>query len=277
MRQAEELFGVAGKTALVTGGSRGIGLMIAEGLVRAGVRVYISSRKAEVCAKVAAELSEIGECISVPEDLSTDAGARRLAHTVGERESALNILVNNAGATWGAPLEDYPESAFDKLWATNVKAPFRLTTELLPALRAAATTDDPARVVNIGSVGATNVSPSGNAFAYGQTKAALHHMTRQLAHQLNTDPITVNALAPGPFESKMMAYVLDVPARRHEVEEGIPLGRIGRPADIVGDDLPLLTGGRLPAGRHPAHRRRAVQRDRTLRIVGLIGRVGLTS
>jgi NAD(P)-dependent dehydrogenase (short-subunit alcohol dehydrogenase family) len=253
VRQAKDLFGLVGKTALVTGGSRGLGLMIAEGLVRAGVRVYISSRKAEVCASVAVELSKMGECISVPEDLATDAGARRLARTIRERESALYILVNNAGATWGAPLEDYPESAFDKLWATNVKAPFRLTTELLPVLRAAATADDPARVVNIGSVGATNVSSAGNAFAYGQTKAALHHMTRQLAHQLSKAPITVNALAPGPFESKMMAYVLDVPERRREVEEGIPLGRIGRPADIAGATIFLcsragafLTGAILP-------------------------------
>jgi NAD(P)-dependent dehydrogenase (short-subunit alcohol dehydrogenase family) len=247
-----DLFSVRGKVALVTGGSRGIGLMIARGLVESGVRVYISSRKAQVCDEVAQELSAAGECVSLPANVGEDAGARGLAAALREREEKLHILVNNAGATWGAPLEDYPESGFDKLWAVNVKGPFRLTTELLPALRAAATPDDPARVINIGSI-AGHTAGRGDAWAYGPTKAAIHQLTRHLAARLTDDNITVNAVAPGPFESKMMAYVLDDPEGRKAVEQGIPLGRIGAPADAAGATIFLcsragayLTGAVLP-------------------------------
>ncbi|MGC5288839.1 glucose 1-dehydrogenase [Micromonospora sp. DT231] len=247
-----QLFSVEGKTVLVTGGSRGIGLMIAQGFVRAGAHVIISSRKADVCEAVAKELSAEGRCEAVPADLSDDAGAEALAAAVRERFDRLDVLVNNAGATWGAPLETYPEAAFDKLWAVNVKAVFRLTTALLPALRAAASADDPARVINIGSIDGIRV-PFMEVYAYSATKAAVHMLTRSLAHQLAAEQITVNAIAPGPFESKMMAFALDDPASRAAIEQQVPLGRIGRPEDMAGTAIYLssragayLTGAVIP-------------------------------
>ncbi|QGN49853.1 glucose 1-dehydrogenase [Micromonospora sp. WMMD558] len=247
-----DLFSVEGKTVLVTGGSRGIGLMIAQGFVQAGARVVISSRKADVCEAVAKELSTQGHCEAIPADLGTDTGAEALAAAVRERYDRLDVLVNNAGATWGAPLEAYPETAFDKLWAVNVKAVFRLTTALLPALRAAATADDPARVINIGSIDGIRV-PWMEVYAYSATKAAVHMLTRSLAHQLAAEHVTVNAIAPGPFESKMMAFALDDPASRAAIEKQVPLGRIGRPEDMAGTAIYLssragayLTGAVIP-------------------------------
>ena len=225
------LFDISGKTALVTGGSRGIGLMIARGFVEAGTRVYISTRKAEVCDEVAAELSKQGECFSLPADLGDDAECGRLAAELRSREDRLHILVNNAGATWGAPIAEYPAAAFDKVLDLNVKAPFLLTQALLPLLDAAASVDDPARVINIGSIDAIQV-PMLETYAYSSSKAAVHQLTRHLARMLGPRHITVNAVAPGPFESKMMAETLrnfgDAIARSS------PLGRIGRPDDMAG-------------------------------------------
>jgi NAD(P)-dependent dehydrogenase (short-subunit alcohol dehydrogenase family) len=227
----DDLFSVKGKTALVTGGSRGIGLMIARGYVEAGARVYVSSRKAEACEQVAAELSGAGECLALPADLSSEEECLRLAGAFGEREQRLHVLVNNAGATWGAPLEEYPASAWDKLLNLNLKAPFFLTRALLPLLEAAATPDDPARVINVGSIDGLRVPPF-PTYAYAASKAGLHHLTRVLARELGPRGVTVNTVAPGPFESKMMAQTL------REFGDAIvaaaPLGRIGRPDDMAG-------------------------------------------
>ncbi len=225
------LFDIAGKTALVTGGSRGIGLMIARGYVEAGAHVYISSRKADVCDEVAAELSKIGTCTSIPADLSRDGECERLAAAVAPHESRLDILVNNAGATWGAPLADYPADAWDKVMTLNAKSPFLLTRALVPALEAAGTADDPARVINIGSIDAIQV-PLLETYAYSTSKAAVHQLTRHLARQLGPRNITVNAIAPGPFESKMMAATLR--DFGDSIARSSPLGRIGRPDDIAG-------------------------------------------
>ena len=248
----DSLFSVAGKVALVTGGSRGIGYMIAEGLVSAGASVYISSRKADACNAAAATLSELGPCVSIPSDLSTKAGSDALAAAIAEHEPALHILVNNAGATWGAPLLEYPDDAWDKVMATNVKAIFNLTTALMPQLRAAADSEDPARVINVGSVDGMRV-PATENYAYAASKAAVHMLTRQLAHRLARDHITVNAIAPGPFRSKMMAFVLDAEGGEEMVASGVPLRRIGRPDDAAGTALFLasragsyLTGAVIP-------------------------------
>ena len=227
----KDLFSIEGKVALVTGGSRGIGLMIARGYVEAGARVYVSSRKASACEEVAAELSKVGTCIAVPADLSSEAEVVRLAGEIAEREPALHILVNNAGANWGAPLAEYPDAAWDKVLALNVKAVFHLTRALLPQLEAAARPGDPARVVNIGSIDGLHVPPL-ETYAYSTSKAAVHHLTRVLARQLAPRGITVNAVAPGPFESKMMAETLE--RFRDAIIGSCPMGRIGEPEDMAG-------------------------------------------
>jgi len=245
-----DLFSVEGKTAVVTGGSRGIGLMIARGLVEGGARVYVSSRKAEACRQVAEELSRAGACLALPADLSTEEGCRRLAAEVGEREDRVQVLVNNAGATWGAPLEDHPGAAWDKVLDLNLKAPFFLTRAMLPLLEAGAAPGDPARVINLGSIDGLRV-PAMPTYAYSASKAGLHHLTRVLARELGPRGITVNAIAPGPFESKMMAETL----RRFgdQIAAAAPLGRIGRPDDMAGAALYLasragahVTGAVLP-------------------------------
>jgi NAD(P)-dependent dehydrogenase (short-subunit alcohol dehydrogenase family) len=243
---------VAGKVAVVTGGSRGIGAMIAQGLVLAGCRVYITARKKDACDAKAAELSAFGECISLPLDLAALDGADRLVDAISEREDRLHILVNNAGATWGAPLEDYPLAAFDKLWNVNIKALFGLTVGSLALLRAAATPEDPARVINIGSIDGLGV-PAMESYAYSTTKAGVHMLTRHLASRLAGESITVNAIAPGPFDSKMMAFALDDPQTRAAIASGVPLGRIGEPDDMAGAAIFLasragryLTGAVIP-------------------------------
>jgi len=244
-----DLFSIAGKTAVVTGGSRGIGLMIARGFVEAGARVYVSSRKADVCERVAAELSDVGVCVALPADLSTEAECRRLADAVAEREPSLDILVNNAGATWGAPLEQFDEAAWERVLALNVKGVFHLTKFLVPLLEKAGTADEPARVINVGSIDGLHV-PVLETYSYSASKAAVHQLTRHLAKRL-APSITVNAIAPGPFESKMMAATLD--AFGDQIAASAPLKRIGRPDDMAGTAIFLasragafLTGAVIP-------------------------------
>jgi len=234
----KELFSIQGKVALVTGGSRGIGLMIARGYVEGGARVYISSRKKDVCDQVASELAKFGECISVPADLSTGAGCKQLAEEISRREKALHILVNNAGAVWGARIDDYPEEGFDKVMDLNVKSAFLLTRDLLPLLEKASKPGDPARVINIGSIDGLAVPPL-DTFAYPASKAALHHLTRVLAVKLGPRGITVNAIAPGPFESKMTEWMLS--NFRDRIEASCPLHRIGQPADMAGAAIYLAS------------------------------------
>ena len=233
-----DLFDLSGKKALVTGGTRGIGVMIARGLLQAGATVYISSRKPEACDAAVAELSPFGEVAAIPADVSSEAECQRVAAALAEREPALHILVNNAGATWGAPIEDFPDSAWDKVLALNLKAPFLLTRACLPLLRAAATADDPARVINVGSIDGLRV-PELETYSYSASKAGVHQLTRVLARRLGGEHITVNAIAPGPFESKMMAATLqqfgDV------IAASSPLGRIGRPDDMAGTAIYLAS------------------------------------
>ncbi|HWW89734.1 MAG TPA: SDR family oxidoreductase [Solirubrobacteraceae bacterium] len=229
----DELFDVSGKTALVTGGSRGIGLMIARGLVRAGARVIISSRKTGDVERAAEQLSELGDCRAIPGDVSTPEGAAALAAASTELFPQLDILVNNAGATWGAPLEEFPAVGWDRVVHTNVEGLFNLTVALLGALRAAAKREDPARIVNIGSVDGLR-APSVENYSYSASKAAVHMLTRHLAKRLASEHITVNAIAPGPFESKMMAFLLENPETRELVEQNVPLRRIGHPDDAAG-------------------------------------------
>ncbi|WP_460751750.1 SDR family oxidoreductase [Nocardiopsis oceani] len=246
------LFSVEGKTAVVTGGTSGIGRMIAEGLVKAGARVIVSSRKPQACEETAAELSHFGECVPVPADVSAEHGAVALAEAVRERFDGLHILVNNAGTTWGAPLEDFPDAAWDKLVNLNLVGLFRLTVALLPSLRATGSDEDPARVINIGSLAGTKPTDLEN-YAYSATKAGAHMLSRHLARRLTGDHITVNTIAPGYFASRMSAFILEDQDARQELEASIPRGRTGRPEDIVGTTLFLssragayLTGTLIP-------------------------------
>jgi NAD(P)-dependent dehydrogenase (short-subunit alcohol dehydrogenase family) len=225
------LFDLTGKSALVTGGTRGIGLMIARGLLDAGARVAISSRKADACEEARAELAPHGEVVAYPMDVSTEAGCQALAAEVTAGFGRLDILVNNAGATWGEPLETFPESAWDKVLNLNLKSPFFLTRALVDLLAAGATQDDPARVINIGSIDGLHV-PRLPTYSYATSKAAIHQLTRVLARELGPRHITVNAVAPGPFESKMMAYTLK--EFGDAIAASSPLGRIGRPDDMAG-------------------------------------------
>lgn len=226
-----QLFDLSGKTALVTGGSRGIGLMIARGLLQAGARVAISSRKADACAAAQAELAPFGEVVALPVDVSTEAGCLELAAAVTAELGTLQILVNNAGATWGEELATFPESAWDKVLNLNLKSPFFLTRALLPALEQRASRDDPGRVITIGSIDGLRV-PLASTYSYAASKAGVHHLTRVLARELGPRHITVNAVAPGPFESKMMAQTLR--DFGDEIAAASPLGRIGRPDDMAG-------------------------------------------
>lgn len=228
---ASDLFSLAGKTALVTGGSRGIGAMIARGLLDAGATIVISSRKVAELTAAKDELSQYGEVHAIPADVSTVDGVQQLAKQVAAHFPTLNILVNNAGATWGQPIDEFTEAGWDRTVDTNLKSVFFLTQALLPSLRAAASPADPARVINVGSIDGLHVNPM-DTYPYSASKAGVHHLTRALARRLGPEQITVNAIAPGPFESKMMAATLE--AFGDSIAKSAPLGRIGRPDDMAG-------------------------------------------
>lgn len=246
-----DLFSIRGKVAIVTGGSRGIGLMIARGFVEAGARVVISARKADACNETVAELSKIGDCWAVPADLGTLEGVDTLVQAVTAREKALHILVNNAGATWGAPLEEFPDAGWDKVIAINLKGVFHLTTKLVPMLKRTATEDDPARVINIGSIDGIRV-PAFDNFSYSASKAGVHMLTRHLAAKLVNDHVTVNCIAPGLFPSKMTKFVFEG-LGEEGASANIPMRRPGRQDDIAGTSIFLasragsyLTGAVIP-------------------------------
>ena len=237
-----QLFDVRGKTALVTGGGSGIGMMATEALVRAGCKVYIASRRLESCEAVADELNAEGpgEVIALQADLMTAEGTEQLAAELASREPALHILVNNSGMTWGAPLEEFPRSKWDDVFKLNVTAVADLTRLLLPLLKKTGTAEDPARVVNLGSVVGTR-PVSNTAYSYSASKAAVHHLTRILANELAASHITVNAIAPGPFPSRMMQHITGDENRRKAMEAGVPLHRVGTPEDIAGVLLMLAS------------------------------------
>ena len=234
----KNLFSIEGKVALITGGSRGIGEMIAAGFLANGAKVYISSRKAEVCDATAKRLQKEygGECISVPADLSNLDGINALANQISQEDN-LDILVNNAGASWGEPIDEYSEQGWDKVMDTNVKGVFFLTQKLLPLLRKSGDAEDPSRVINIGSIDGIKTGLF-DAFSYGPSKAALHHLTRVLAASLVKENIIVNAIAPGPFPTWMLSTGVggggDVDIDWSSIGDTNPRGRVGTPEDIAG-------------------------------------------
>jgi 2-deoxy-D-gluconate 3-dehydrogenase len=235
-----DLFSVEGKVALVTGGSRGIGEMIAAGYLANGATVYISTRKAEACDATAARLAADygGTCVSLPADLSGLEGIESLGAAVAEREDHLDLLVNNAGVSWGASIDEFPEKGWDKVFDTNVKGVFFLTQRLLPMLEAKATNDEPSRVINIGSIDGIR-TPVFDTVSYGPSKAAVHSLTRQLAAKLVKRNILVNAIAPGPFPTWMLSTGVgtggDVEGTDWDaVGRMMPRGRVGSPEDIAG-------------------------------------------
>ena len=257
----ENLFNLNGKIALVTGGSRGIGAMIAEGFVRNGVKTYISSRKSDHCDKKATELSKYGECISIPADLTDMNEMDKLVTKIKDKETKLNILVNNAGAAWGASFDDFPEIGWDKVMDTNVKSVFFLTQKLVDILETSASTSDPSRIINIGSIDGLGI-PRAETYSYPASKAAVHQLTKVLANRLANRNINVNAIAPGPFESNMMAHTLE--EYGEQIKSSVPRGRIGVPEDMAGASIFLsskassyitgsiipVDGGSLIARRH---------------------------
>lgn len=251
----ENLFSLDGKVALVTGAATGIGRMAATGLVEAGCRVLIASRKGEACEAVAGELNQLdapGTAEGFAGDVSTEEGVLALVETVKARTDKLDILINNAGTTWGEPLDSFPYHAWSRIMDVNVTGLFHLTQQLLPLLEKAATPDDPSRVINLGSVMGTAALGQG-AYSYAASKAAVHHITKIMARELADRHITFNAFAPGPFQSKMTAFATATDEQAAEVGKGVPLGRIGAPQDIAGATLYLcgrggsyVTGAVLP-------------------------------
>jgi NAD(P)-dependent dehydrogenase (short-subunit alcohol dehydrogenase family) len=255
MNYLENLFSLKGKTALVTGGATGIGRMTATALVQAGADVLIASRKGDECAKTAAEINAPdipGKAIGFAGDVGTEAGIDNLVLDIQGRTDKLDILINNAGVTWGAPMDEFPYAAWAKVMDVNVTGLFVLTQKLLPMLKSAATREDPSRVINLGSVMGTSYIGDG-AYSYAASKAAVHHLTKILANEMAAQHITVNAFAPGPFQSKMTAFATATDEQAAKVGRGVPLGRIGSPDDIAGATLYLcskagsyITGAILP-------------------------------
>lgn len=231
-----QLFSLKGRSALITGGSRGIGRMIAEGFLAQGARVYISARKAAACDQTAKELSAFGQCVSLPADVSTLEGAQALVDAYAKHEDSLDILVNNAGAAWGAPYDEFPESGWDKVVDLNLKTPFFLTKALTPMLKKAAT-DHLAKVINIASIDGISVNPQ-ETYSYAASKAGLIQLTRRMALRLAQERIVVSAIAPGAFASDMNKLARD---HGDEVKERIPAGRIGVPEDMAGAAIYLAS------------------------------------
>lgn len=251
MSYLDDLFGVAGKVALVTGAATGIGRMAATALVQAGARVLIASRKGGDCANVAEELNKLdapGSAEGFAGDVSTEEGIAALVSEVKSRTDKLHILINNAGVTWGESLETFPYHAWNKVLGINVTGLFHLTRDLLPLLEAAANDADPARIINLGSVMGTQPMADG-AYSYTASKAAVHHLTRTLAGEFAGRRITVNAFAPGPFQSRMTAFATATDQQAAHVGGHVPLGRIGAPSDIAAATLFLCgTGGAYVTG-----------------------------
>lgn len=234
----EGLFSLEGKVALVTGGTSGIGLMIATGFVKSGAKVYVASRKASICKEVSESLSKLGEafggeCIGIPADLGSEGGAKLLATAISKREQQLDILVNNAGTTWGAPIVDYPDKAWKRIMTLNVQSMFELTRDCLPLLEKAGSTESHAKVINVSSVAGMN-SSSMSAYAYGPSKAAVNQMTRMLASEFAAKHICVNAIAPGLFPSKMTDFMMPNEDATTAIGKAIPLGRVGSESDMQG-------------------------------------------
>lgn len=227
------LFSLDKKIALVTGGAQGMGRMIAAGLIGAGAKVYITSRKRESCEATALELGRDGACVGLTADLNTPEAVMALANEMKARESKLHILINNAGRTWGAPLESFPDKAWPGVMAVNVQGPFTLVRELLPLLTAGAAQEDPARIINIGSLGGLRAEPL-SAYSYAASKAAIHHLSRVLAKDLAARHITVNSVVPGYFPTQMTAHIRTEEAELNKLIERVPLGRLGEPDDIAG-------------------------------------------
>ena len=248
----EHLFGVRDKVVLVTGGTRGIGLMIAEGLVRCGARVYISSRKEDACQEAEAKLSQFGACVAIPCDISTIAGCQELARTLQATEDKLHVLVNNAGLTWSLDIDEFTEKAWDRVMDLDVKSPFFLAQALLPQLRAAATPEQRSSIINVTSV--NGLKPGGlRNYSYVAAKAGLGQLTAQMARDLMDAHINVNALAPGPFKSKMTAPLYATDEMEAQVRESFPMKRWGSMEDASGLTIFLssragsyLTGVTLP-------------------------------
>jgi NAD(P)-dependent dehydrogenase (short-subunit alcohol dehydrogenase family) len=243
MSYLDELFSVAGKKALVTGGATGIGRMAATALVEAGAEVMIASRKGEDCEKVAGELNALGasgKAEGFAGDVGSEEGVAALAGEVKKRTDGLDILINNAGLSWGAPLKEFPYSAWARVLNVNVTGLFHLTRELLPLLARTASFEDPSRIINLGSVMGTQPMADG-AYSYTASKAAVHHLTRTLANELAEKFITVNAFAPGPFQSRMTAFATGTEEKAEIVASHVPLRRIGAPSDIAGATLYLCS------------------------------------